>query len=1081
MPPLDIFPCLDTRPFADDDLQLPCIVDGIFRLLQLAGVLPLSVYMYSMRWRGEVGVSPVICEESEASPDGRSLYESNDGADFRFFLYLYSYVIASFVYLAADLGLLACAWSAASIGTPTRPHKRKKILRAMLVFKTTGMNVFLVALVFLGMYIVHHGRACSFAQNPNNDPIDPGGGRSTANKDKSWYILFCLVLVTQVLEIIVLPSALMHRLFDWLQKQDRIRGTDDDRLRQGERCIGCFFQCCGALSCFSSGGREVDTKGQIRDGVKVMRDFFNDEGGFNMVLSDLYFAFKCLMRVQRERRLDCINQQIELAKIANVETGMRATIKQPDGPVPAVPVPAFLVPSVLVAKSLFVGDIESETKIDHTQHGNKDSESESICGTDETGVHFGGQNRRDRLEGETTSVFYSCRGSVFALDWDGDYFYKMLPRDVLSPSDTHDRTVITEAAHFIRHANAIYDSLPQYAAKARRRKTAARQWKRLKGVFQRQPTRSEQPDDEGIELDKIGFHQTYLIHLQSENGIAKTPYCILVDKAWKVVIIAIRGTVSFEDIAIDLQLTPSKMDGAGKRCGFDASNQFCHRGILARSKWLYDDLRCHKLLSDLLLGDAPRCSGCKLVITGHSLGAGCATVLSLMLHRRFPTLRCYAFCPPGGLLTESLAEVCEDFVVSVVHDTDIIPRMSHDNLERLKDDSLEMFARINTSKIKLFPLLRAPINDKYLAKQNAKLFLEKEDISADDEFYKKLQGFRELKRAQKERSSAVRVPLYPGGKIIHLVKTGTIEESTWCTKSEKGMYTPQWAEKTDFNEILLSPTAIQDHSSQLVEEHLQAVLLSFAEGISVHLPEEDERSTASGSDTSIDFEVIVDTDFACCSRPDGNVVFLPSISASIALLFSLMSMNWCTLLLRTGLMGTVPGPLEGVDAVPPDVGHGGSLGVWAYMPKQYEGNGTEHNFDEFVDSGYCVPYAADLTIDVYFVIARSATTVCLILGTMVVIALWFAACVSFSRKIWIAINVALFISAACQGLVFVLFASSFCQHTLIQNDEGKAVLIDVKCSLGWGGKLGITSIFLWFFACITSWMVVPKKKGSWHS
>ena len=36
-----------------------------------------------------------------------------------------------------------------------------------------------------------------------------------------------------------------------------------------------------------------------------------------------------------------------------------------------------------------------------------------------------------------------------------------------------------------------------------------------------------------------------------------------------------------------------------------------------------------------------------LVVTGHSLGAGVASVLSVILKRDYPNLKCYAFSPPG--------------------------------------------------------------------------------------------------------------------------------------------------------------------------------------------------------------------------------------------------------------------------------------------------------------------------------------------------------------------------------------------------------------------------------------------------
>lgn len=39
-----------------------------------------------------------------------------------------------------------------------------------------------------------------------------------------------------------------------------------------------------------------------------------------------------------------------------------------------------------------------------------------------------------------------------------------------------------------------------------------------------------------------------------------------------------------------------------------------------------------------------------LVLVGHSLGAGTAAILAILLRQEYPTLHCYAFSPPGGLL-----------------------------------------------------------------------------------------------------------------------------------------------------------------------------------------------------------------------------------------------------------------------------------------------------------------------------------------------------------------------------------------------------------------------------------------------
>jgi len=39
-----------------------------------------------------------------------------------------------------------------------------------------------------------------------------------------------------------------------------------------------------------------------------------------------------------------------------------------------------------------------------------------------------------------------------------------------------------------------------------------------------------------------------------------------------------------------------------------------------------------------------------LVIVGHSLGAGTAAILAILLHEDYPSLHCFAYAPPGGLL-----------------------------------------------------------------------------------------------------------------------------------------------------------------------------------------------------------------------------------------------------------------------------------------------------------------------------------------------------------------------------------------------------------------------------------------------
>eukprot|EP00192_Tetraselmis_astigmatica_P010084 CAMPEP_0117695460 /NCGR_PEP_ID=MMETSP0804-20121206/28151_1 /TAXON_ID=1074897 /ORGANISM="Tetraselmis astigmatica, Strain CCMP880" /LENGTH=859 /DNA_ID=CAMNT_0005509533 /DNA_START=44 /DNA_END=2623 /DNA_ORIENTATION=- len=84
---------------------------------------------------------------------------------------------------------------------------------------------------------------------------------------------------------------------------------------------------------------------------------------------------------------------------------------------------------------------------------------------------------------------------------------------------------------------------------------------------------------------------------------------------------------------------------------------------------------------------------------GHSLGAGLASLLTWAL---LPDLNgrlfCWAYEPPGGLVSKPVADRMQPFVNSVVHAKDIVPRMSWLSLDQLRDDLMVAVARSKVNK-----------------------------------------------------------------------------------------------------------------------------------------------------------------------------------------------------------------------------------------------------------------------------------------------------------------------------------------------------------------------------------------------
>eukprot|EP00939_MAST-03C_sp_MAST-3C-sp1_P003971 g3971.t1 len=79
----------------------------------------------------------------------------------------------------------------------------------------------------------------------------------------------------------------------------------------------------------------------------------------------------------------------------------------------------------------------------------------------------------------------------------------------------------------------------------------------------------------------------------------------------------------------------------------------------------------------------------RLVLVGHSLGAGIASLLAVLLRPTWPDLECIAFSPPGGLMSPALSLFSRSFIRSIVLGDDMIPRISLTNFDLLRDRVIE--------------------------------------------------------------------------------------------------------------------------------------------------------------------------------------------------------------------------------------------------------------------------------------------------------------------------------------------------------------------------------------------------------
>lgn len=90
-----------------------------------------------------------------------------------------------------------------------------------------------------------------------------------------------------------------------------------------------------------------------------------------------------------------------------------------------------------------------------------------------------------------------------------------------------------------------------------------------------------------------------------------------------------------------------------------------------------------------------------LVLVGHSLGAGTAAILAILLKQDYPDLVCFAFAPPGGLLSMPAQQYTQEFITSVVVGKDVVPRIGLRQMESLRADLINAIKRSVDPKVRI--------------------------------------------------------------------------------------------------------------------------------------------------------------------------------------------------------------------------------------------------------------------------------------------------------------------------------------------------------------------------------------------
>ncbi|KAF0698358.1 Aste57867_11008 [Aphanomyces stellatus] len=335
---------------------------------------------------------------------------------------------------------------------------------------------------------------------------------------------------------------------------------------------------------------------------------------------------------------------------------------------------------------------------------------------------------------------------------------------------------------------------------------------------------------------ETGVHPSDIIYASFHNNVCKPAFCIVLDHAKRQVVIAIRGTLSLEDCLTDAIAYGVSLDDVATRYQCDGRGAYAHQGMLQCAVWLMDEIASLNVLNMLFDPATPPLHhrhvnesvpgayhDYGLVVTGHSLGAGAATLLALMLRPKYPALSCLAFSPPGCLVSPALAESMKAFVTSVVLGKDIIARASLLSFQDLRDQVLSLIGR---SKVNKAAIMRQALSWRH---PDELLHASEADV-AHTVYTTQLTNYRTM--LQRIQSREPIHEMWMPGRIIHLQRRVHSTKRGFCMCCRPGTgilctdrthYDYVWSDQRQFLTIHVGRTMLDDHFPDKVHAVLQDV------------------------------------------------------------------------------------------------------------------------------------------------------------------------------------------------------------------------------------------------------------------
>lgn len=298
---------------------------------------------------------------------------------------------------------------------------------------------------------------------------------------------------------------------------------------------------------------------------------------------------------------------------------------------------------------------------------------------------------------------------------------------------------------------------------------------------------------------RLRAHNYEIIYVSYRVSVNVVPFLVAADHSKQSIVVALRGSMSISDMVTD-------MNGQADKLPIDncPDDWLGHKGIIRAALHVKT-----LLVNEHILSRAFNCRpdlgspNYNLILCGHSLGAGAAAILGILLRPLYPNLKAYLYSPPGGILSMPAVEYTKEFSFGIILGNDTVPRLGLAQLERLRYHTLLSLRSSQKSASKILCRALCPTcclggnQVDYDPTQSLNLLHGTEGRSFD------YNGNKIPFQVQPQ-------VLYVPGRLIHIVKNYTFKSRAGRLFNEP-IYQAIWTDNAHYDRIIVSKGMLFDH------------------------------------------------------------------------------------------------------------------------------------------------------------------------------------------------------------------------------------------------------------------------------